>query len=635
MLNAQTDPVLFTVNGQDVPLSEFEYIYNKNNGDNADYSKASVDEYLDLYTKFKLKVQRAKDMKLDTISALQTELEGYKKQLSNSYLVDKEVTEKLSKEVYERSLKDVQFSHILVQVKANTTDEDLARFKKIADDIYARIQKGESFEELAETESDDTNSNKNSGLVGFVTAMLPNGFYELETTLYSTKEGEVAPPVRSPIGFHIVKVNKIRDAVGKMEVAHILIRKKTGSEGKLEKTQINKALSFLKDGGNWEQAVKDFSEDKKTVGKSGYIGELKIGQYEEAFENAAYALKNDEDISEPIETRIGYHIIKRIKGEEQPTYAQSKKKLQAQISKDKRLDIVKREIIDRIKEEGNFKLSEPALAKIKADLNEDFFTYKWAPKDMAEENLFSIGGKDYSNDDFLGFLKKNARKRLLGRRGGLDKAFAGLFEEFVDEKAIKYEETKLSEKYPEFRNLMREYEEGVLLFEATKMMVWDKASTDTAGLKAFHLKNQNNYKWNERAVVYTININTDNEKIAKKAMKKIKKLPVSEIAPKLNSSTNNLVSYSKATVEKNNLSDKNLSWSKNSVTEMIKDEEKKSYNFKKLESILPGQNKTLGEARGYVIADYQDYLEKEWINELKAAYPIVINKEVLNALIKK
>jgi len=232
-------------------------------------------------------------------------------------------------------------------------------------------------------------------------------------------------------------------------------------------------------------------------------------------------------------------------------------------------------------------------------------------------------------------LKKNARKRLLGRRGGLDKAFAGLFEEFVDEKAIKYEETKLSEKYPEFRNLMREYEEGVLLFEATKMMVWDKASTDTAGLKAFHLKNQNNYKWNERAVVYTININTDNEKIAKKAMKKIKKLPVSEIAPKLNSSTNNLVSYSKAIVEKNNLSDKNLSWSKNSVTEMIKDEEKKSYHFKKLESILPGQNKTLGEARGYVIADYQDYLEKEWINELKAAYPIVINKEVLNALIKK
>ena len=635
VLNAQTDPVLFTVNGQDVPLSEFEYIYNKNNGDNADYSKASVDEYLDLYTKFKLKVQRAKDMQLDTISALQNELEGYKKQLSNSYLVDKEVTEKLSKEAYERSLKDVQFSHILVQVKANSTDKDLANFQKIADDIYARIKKGESFEELAETESDDTNSNKNAGLVGFVNAMLPNGFYELETALYSTKEGEVAPPVRSPIGFHIIKVNKIREAVGKIEVAHILIRKKTGSKGKLETTQINKALSFLKEGGNWEQAVKDFSEDKKTVNKSGYIGELKIGQYEEAFENAAYALKNDEDISEPIETRIGYHIIKRIKREERPTYGQSKKKLQAQISKDKRLDIVKREIIERIKTEGKFNLSEPALAKIKENLNEDFFTYKWAPKDLTEENLFSIGGKEYSNNDFIGFLKKNARKRLLGRRGGLEKAFAGLFEEFVDEKAIKYEETKLSEKYPEFRNLMREYEEGVLLFEATKMMVWDKASTDTAGLKAFHVKNQDNYKWNERAVVYTVNINTENEKIAKKAMKKIKKLPVSEIAPKLNSSTNNLVSYSKATVEKDNLSDKDLNWAKNSVTTMEKNAEKKSYYFKKLETILPGQNKTLGEARGYVIADFQDYLEKEWVNELKAAYPIEINKDVLNALIKK
>ena len=634
-ISAQNDPVLFTVNGQDVPLSEFEYIYNKNNGDNADYSKASIDEYLDLYTKFKLKVQRAKDMKLDTISALQNELEGYKKQLSNSYLVDKEVTEKLSKEAYERSLKDIQFSHILVQVKANSTDEDLARFEKIADDIYARIQKGESFEELAETESDDTNSNKNKGLVGYVNAMLPNGFYDLETTLYSTKEGEVAPPVRSPIGIHIIKINKIREAVGKIEVAHILVRKKPGSKGKYEETQMAKIVSYLQEGGNWEQAVKDFSEDKKTKNKSGYIGELKIGQYEEAFESAAYALKKDEDISEPIETRIGWHIIKRISREERPTYGQAKKKLQAQISKDKRLEIVKREIIERIKTEGNFKANTKSLADIKKGLGEDFFTYKWNAAEMPEAPLFSIGGVDYNNKSFITYLKKNARKRLLGRRNGLDKTFASLFEEFVDEKAIKYEETKLSEKYPEFRNLMREYEEGVLLFEATKMMVWDKASSDTTGLKAFHQKNENNYKWNERAIVYTININSPVEKVAKKAMKKLKKLPIAEIAPKLNSSTNNLVSYSKATIEKDNFSDKNLNWSKNSVSPMTKNKEKNSYQFKKVEKILIGQNKTLGEARGYVIADYQDFLEKEWVDELKAAYPIVINKDVLSGLIKK
>ncbi|MEL6986506.1 MAG: peptidylprolyl isomerase [Bacteroidota bacterium] len=623
LVNAQNDPILFSVDGVGVPLSEFEYIYNKNNGENANYSKASIEEYLDLYTKFKLKVARAKDMKLDTIKSLQEELEGYKKQLSNSYLVDKEVTEKLVKEAYDRSLKDVQFSHILVQVKASSSDEDVARFKKIADEIYDRIQKGEKFEELAETESDDPNSSKNGGLVGFVNAMLPNGFYDLETALYTTPEGEVTAPVKSPIGFHIIKINKIRKAVGKIEVAHILVRKRKDSQGNTEQKKINQAYTFLKDGGDWAQAVKDFSEDKKTMNNSGFIGALKIGQYEEAFETAAYGLKNDEDITPPFETRIGWHIVKRISRDEQPSFGQSKKRLQAQISKDKRLEIVKREIIDRIKAEGNYTLDANAMSQIKDNSGDDFFTYKWAAPQIEDANLFEIGGTSYSNNDFIQYLKKNARKRLLGRRAGFDKTLDNLFQEYVDEKAIKYEETKLSEKYPEFRNLMREYEEGVLLFEATKMMVWDKASADTVGLKAFHASNKDNYKWGERATVYTININTTDEKLAKKALKKLKKLPVSTIAPKLNAKTKNLISYSKKTLEKDNFSDKNLAWSKGALSPLEKDDAKQMYQFKKLESIQAGANKTLGEARGYVIADYQDYLEKEWVKELRSQYPLL------------
>lgn len=219
------DPILFSVENDAVRVSEFKYIYGKTNGNKADYSKASVEEYLDLYTKFKMQVRRAKDMKLDTISALQRELDTYRKQLADSYLIDKEVTEKLIREAYDRSQKDVNFSHILFKIPKNGNAIDTMLSFQKATDAYKRLEKGETFEEVAKQVSEDDASKEKGGAIGFITAMLPNGFYDFESALYNTPSGKYSKVVRSPMGYHIVKVTQTRPARGEIEVSHILVRK--------------------------------------------------------------------------------------------------------------------------------------------------------------------------------------------------------------------------------------------------------------------------------------------------------------------------------------------------------------------------------------------------------------------------
>ncbi|MEO7176047.1 MAG: peptidylprolyl isomerase, partial [Saprospiraceae bacterium] len=223
ILAQQNDPTLFTVANKPVALSEFKYIYEKTNGAKADYSRASVEEYLDLYTKFKLKVQKAHDMRLDTITSLKTELEGYRKQLANSYLIDKEVTDKLILEAYTRSQKDIDFSHILVRAMPSVSPIDsLNSYKKIQAALD-RLKKGEDWNKVVKDVSEDANTRNKDGKVGFVAAIFPNGFYPLENAVYSTPVGKFSGIVRTDLGYHIVRVDEIRDARGEMEIGHIMI----------------------------------------------------------------------------------------------------------------------------------------------------------------------------------------------------------------------------------------------------------------------------------------------------------------------------------------------------------------------------------------------------------------------------
>ena len=261
------DDVLFTVAGEPVTVSEFDYFYSKTYGDQADYSRQSLEEYLDLFVDYKLKVAQARDMGIDTMPTLVKELGGYRQQISNTYLIDREVKEKLLTEAYERKQYDVNISHILIPLQGSDTTSAY----QAALGIYKRLQGGEDFATVARQVSEDPYTKEKGGKVGYLTAMMPNGFYAFETAMYDTPVGEVSMPVRSPRGYHLIKVDERRPARGTIEAAHIFVRKQEGKEG-TAKARIDEAYAALQGGAGWESTVKKYSEDKTTSGKGGQLG---------------------------------------------------------------------------------------------------------------------------------------------------------------------------------------------------------------------------------------------------------------------------------------------------------------------------------------------------------------------------
>lgn len=642
MFAQKDDPVLFTVDNTPVPLSEFKYIYTKTNGQNADFSKASLQEYLDLYTNFKLKVHKAKDMKLDTIQSLQQELAGYRRQLADSYLIDREVTEKLVKEAYDRTQQDVDLSHILIKIPGSGAPADtLAAWNK-AMEAKKRLENKEDFGAVAREYSEDNSVKTNLGHLGFVTALFPNGFYSLETAAYEAPLNKIVGPIRTNGGYHLLKVNGRRPARGEVEVAHILIRNDQMPDMIKARKLMDSLYIKLQTGADFEQLARETSQDKLTSNKGGYIGFFGINRYEKAFEDAAFSLENDGDFSPPVQTSIGWHIIKRISRKVNEPFAQVKSRLQNQVKQDARFDLARKAMIERIKKEGNFTESKGTLVQFISTLEQDtaqtFLTYKWkASENPSTSPLFAFGNEmKVTLGDFEKYLELASRKRQQLARSGIDGAVKELYNDFIDENALKYEEKQLETKYPEFKSLMREYEEGVLLFEVTKMEVWDKASQDTVGLEAFYKDNKSRYQWDQRAVInqYTIVERATDQ--LEQIRDFTKSHAPSAALDKFNPADGDkILSVQEKTYERgrNETLDK-MAWEVGKLSPNELDKRSKATSFFKIEEVLPPGQKSLQEARGYVVADYQDFLEKKWLEELKKTYKVKVNEKVFNGMVK-
>jgi len=627
------DPVLFTVAGTPVNVSEFKYIYTKTNAEKADFSKASVDEYLDLYKKFKLKVARAREMQLDTIPSLISELAGYRRQLADSYLIDKEVTNKLVAELYDRTTQDVDISHIMVAAPVGA--DTAAALIKINEARQKLIKKGK-WSDVAMEYSDDKSKDKNKGRIGFVTAMFPKGFYALENASYNLNVGEVSDVLKTNAGYHLVKVNARRPARGKMEIAHILVRSKAGEDDTKAKEKIDKLYMNLKSGNTFEDIAKANSEDAQSASKGGYIGHFGINQYEAGFEEAAFGLTNDGDFSKPVKSAIGWHIIKRLEKEGIQPLKIVKAGLQNKIKNDPRFTLSQRSMITRIKRENNFRENSGTLTEYVEKLDSNFLNFKWKPTGYkSAETLFTIGSDKATIAEFETFLSESSRLRIQSADQGNEAVARQLYSDFVNKECMGYEEKQLESKYPDFKALMREYEEGILLFEATKMEVWDKASQDSVGLAQFFKTVDGKYKWEERAAVTLYSVREAGKNRVDEIRAFSKNNKKEQVLAKFTSKDNQILTAIDRTFERgrNEVLDK-LDWKSGILSANEENRRNKSINFMKVEEILPAGDKSLNEARGYVVADYQDALEKKWINELKDKYPIVINQTALNNLIK-
>lgn len=637
---ADKGAVIFSVSGEPVTVGEFEYVYTKNNINNqADYSEKSLTDYLNLYENFRLKVREAEQMRLDTISSLKTELEGYRKQLAKSYLTDKEITDKLIQEAYDRSKQEVNVSHILVGCEEGANPADtLAAYKK-ALEFRARLEKGEDFAKLAKESADkfkgDPSAKDNSGLLGWFTVF--QTIYPFESAAYGLKPGQISGPVRTQYGYHIVKLNNVRPTQGEIHVSHILLKfadKATDADKEKVKAKVDSIYNLITQGKlTWENAVTSFSDDRTSKSKKGELQWFGVGRMMPEFEAAAFSLRKDGDISKPVKTAYGWHIIKRLEKRELPAFSDAKNDFKKKVEHDSRSSVAKTKLIERIKKENNF--SENAAnrneffnaidsVQVRTTLRKDSIKFG------KELPLFTLAGKPYTTTDFALFLEKVVKKRNDKKKDGL---LAEYYDGWASQKCLDYEESQLDKKKPEFASLMKEYRDGILLFELTDRQVWGKATKDTVGLQQFYEANKTRYMWKERANADIYNCS--DEKIAEEAHKLVGHGSPEDIQKQLNkegsASKVSVISgkYEKGAYEVVDKTD----WKKG-ITPVAKLADG-SYQFVDVKEIAKPEPKTLKEAKGYAVSDYQEYLEKKWLADLHLKYPIAVNEQVFKSLIKK
>lgn len=635
-LAAQKDSeILFTVGDEPVTVGEFKYIYTKTNGENTGYDATSVAEYLDLYERFKLKVARAKDMGLDTVSALQRELEGYRRQLADNYLVDRQVTDRLVEALYQRQQTDLEFSHILLKFKGNPSPADTAELYNKALELKQGLTAA-GFAADAKKYSEDTFSAPNGGKIGFINAPFPQGMHRLETALYEAKKNEVVGPVRTSLGYHLAIKSAERPARGEMEIAHILIRKPTGTKaGEMPKpVQLQSAQKMLANGEDFGKVAARLSEDGKTKDIAGYLGFIGINTYEQPFEDAAFALTEDGQVSDIVESSVGFHLIRRISHRGIQPLADVRPLLETKVKADGRFEDARKQMLQDIRVKAGVKENKAVFGRFSAKLvDSTFLNFTWKPVEKTETTPLLEIGTDYrvGLDQFQEFLRKNSRKRVsMGRTTNSSTVANALYDEWVEEQLMAYAESRLEDDFPEFAALMREYREGILLFEATKIEVWDKASEDTTGLNQFFAAHQEDYKWEERATVtrYVVNVSSgvDVNDVYAYAKDHSMDATLDQFGRAKIDATSDDFELSRL-VEMDGLAAK-----AGSITPIANDIRKGVATFSKVETLLPARQKELREARGYVIADYQDQLEREWVEKLRQQFPVKVNKKVLAKL---
>lgn len=626
--------VLMTVGNIPVTVEEFKYIYEKNNGKDANYSEASLRDYLDLYTKFKFKVNEAKSQKIDTIESLKEELAGYKKQLTNSFLMDKGVKEFLIEDLKKKILKDVRIAHIYVPVQAFATDSVKAAAESKINRAWQNLQT-KDFGAVAKEFSEDKNSKDINGDIGYYTAMMPSGFYHFENAMYQTPLNGYSKPIKSKLGWHILKITDIREARGQINVSHIYIKK---ADNPSAKQTIDAAYKALIAKMPWKEAVSKFSQDTDTAPYDGLLPTFGINNYERSFEDAAFALKNTDDFSMPFETSTGWHIVKLNQRFPIIIDENFNKIYEPKIKNDERWQTAREDYLNTVRQAANFKVNNDLKEKYFRSLNEDFFTYRWSfqPEETDQKELINFGGLvSGSLGEFKKFAQQNSRIRLRYDKVNHSPAIAAdaVLQAFIEEKTMEFEQKAMENKYPDFKALLREYEEGILLFEVTKNEVWDKANQDSTGLMKYYEANKTKYMSEEKAVVKQLLIKNTDEKTATKIMKETAKMTIPSLTKKYNKKVK-IIEVTDLSLTKSETEKIGLDWKAGSINAMEKNASINAYILSKLESFIPPAPKELKETRGYVVADFQDSLEKNWIESLKNKYPVKINNEILKQLIK-
>ena len=621
-VNAQEKQVLFTVNETPVYASEFVRVYKKNLELVKDESQKDIDNYLDLFIKYKLKVTEAKALGLDKKQAYLREFESYKRQLSSNFLSNNEVTEKLIKEAYDRLTQEIDARHILVKIDKNAPEEQLKQAKDEIIKLRNRV-----LEEGFEAVKKDIHNGRTlfAEELGYFTAF--RMVYDFETAAYNTNVGEWSQPFQTQFGYHIVYVNDKRENRGEVTVAHIMLTNKDGQDSESQEERINDIYKRIKQGEDFEALAKQFSEDKSSSKKGGRLNTFSAGQLSsEIFEEKAFGLERKGEITEPFKTEFGYHIVKLIDKKGLATFEEMENELKAKVKKDSRSVVINNSRINNLKEKYNVKDNPEALRYFTSILNENYYQRSWNTPENFEGKkvLFTINDKEVTYKEFADFLYNTQRRRQA--RQPFDKLVASNYKMFLESKLIQYQEENLEFENEEYAHILNEYRDGLLLFDLMESKVWNAAREDSIGLANYYKQHQDKYFFDTRAdVIIASSVN-------KKDIKKVAKMlenntSIDVIKQKINSEKNISVSFIKDTVTTSHQAlPKGFNMQKG-TSKVFKHND--AYSVVKVNTVLPKTQKAFEEAKGNVISDFQEYKEKKWLEELSNKYKVKLNKDVL------
>lgn len=638
--------VLMTIGNEKITVKDFTDVYYKNNLKSEVIEKKSVDEYLDLFVNFRMKVMEAEALQLDTSAKFKRELAGYRKQLAKPFMSSDDISDELLQEAYQRKLKDIRASHILIRCDKHALPSDTLKAYNKAIDIRKKALKGEDFGDLAVRYSDDPSAKDtkataetparkgNHGDLGYFTVF--DMVYPFETGAYNTKEGEISMPVRTDFGYHLIKVQSVTDAMGTIQAAHIFLQLPFDASAEDEAATKQKADNIYKElmdqeGKNWNAAVTQYTDDRGTVSRGGALSNFTVSRIVPEFIEVCKSLEINE-IAKPVRTMYGYHIIKLLNKTGVGSFEKESKSLSERIEKDMRSKKSEEVVLKQIRKEYNFKANDKNIEAFMATVDSTILNAAYVPAPNADMDaiLFTIDGQAYKVKDFVTYIdKKQTRQKYV-----TPATYAyQLYEAYSNETMMDYADAHLEEKYPEFKTMVEEYRDGILLFDLMDREVWTKAVKDTTGLKEFHERNADKYMWDDRVLATIITV------ARAESLPKVKALleagtPLDSLRTAISRDSINYAYVRKGFFQKGDNQFVDQTEWKAGVINEIPSTVDQSTVIVCIREVRQPEQKTLREAKGLVTSDYQMELEEQWMEALHKKYPVSIDEKVLDKVRK-
>ena len=634
---AQSTPkeVLFTIDQKPYYTDEFSRIYKKNLDLVKDESQKDLDQYLELFIGYKLKVNRAYKLGLQNNVKYQNELKSYRTQLAANYFNDTKITQELIEEGYKRLQKEVRASHILITVEENALPADTLIAYKKAQEIRQRAVKGEDFGALAIEFSQDPSAKENQGDLGYFSAF--RMVYAFETAAFNTPKGQISKIARTRFGYHILKVTDIRDNRGEVTVSHIMILnpKPDDKDQDKSKNTIQDIYKKLQQGENFEELAKQFSEDKSSASKGGTLNTFGSGQLSsEEFENMAFSLKDKNEISKPFQSQFGWHIIKLLDKHPIKTLEDMKPELESKIEKDDRSKLIAASLTEKLKKRYPYKRDEKQFSTVSKLVTNAFYESKMALSDEVREDkttLLTINNdRKIAGSEFLLYVEK--QQKAGSSIKPVSKLVDHFYDTFLNEKLSSYYDDNLEKEFPEFANVMEEYRDGLLLFDLMEKEIWERSKTDTIGLKSFYETHKNEHLWKNRLDIIVAS-STKMEVIKKAQAMLKKKMEPQAIKDKLNTDDVVEIMINSGVFEEGSDAFPKSTKFETGVSDIIKEGE--YYFVTKVNKVLPKGIKSFEECKGKVINDYQQYLEQRWVDDLKHEFKVAVDQQAFQKIKKE